>query len=68
MAICKARLIVKRFSSTYDIDYFETFSPVTRLNSICILFSLIINLEWLMFQFDIKNIFLYSNPYEEVYI
>jgi len=34
----KVRLVAKRYTQTYGVDYFETFSPVTRLNSIQILF------------------------------
>lgn len=44
MNIYKARLIVKGLSRTYGIGYFETFSLVTRLRSICILLSLGVNL------------------------
>lgn len=38
--IFKVYLVAKRFSQTYGIDYFETFSTMARLNSIRILFSL----------------------------
>ena len=36
----KARLVVKGYTQTYDIDYFETFSLVARMNSIRILYSM----------------------------
>ena len=35
----------KGYTQTYDIDYFETFSPVVRMNSIRILFSVAVNLS-----------------------
>ena len=41
----KARLVAKDYTQIYDIDYFETFSPVVRMNSIRILFSIIVNLS-----------------------
>jgi len=41
----KARLVAKSYTQTYDIDYFETFSPVARMNSIRILFSIAVNLS-----------------------
>jgi len=41
----KARLVAKGYSQTYGIDYFETFSSVVRLNSIWILFSIVVNLS-----------------------
>ncbi|KAG6422620.1 hypothetical protein SASPL_119199 [Salvia splendens] len=57
----KARLVAKGYTQTYGIDYFETFSPTTRMNSIRILFSLAINLSWPMYQRDVKNAFLYGD-------
>ena len=50
------------------MDYFETFSPVARLNSIKIIFSFAINLSWPLFQLDVKNAFLYGDLQEEVYM
>jgi len=37
----KARLMAKSYTQTYGIDYFETFSPVARMNSIRIIFFVI---------------------------
>jgi len=53
----KARLVVKEYTQTYGVDYFETFSPVAQLNSIRILFSIAINMEWPLFQLNVKNAF-----------
>ena len=50
------------------MDYFETFLPVARLNSIRILFSIVINLSWPLFQLDVKNAFLDGDLKEEVYM
>jgi len=38
------------------------------MNSIRILFSIIVNLSWLLFQLDVKNAFLYEDLQEEVYM
>ncbi|KAK4397606.1 Retrovirus-related Pol polyprotein from transposon RE2 [Sesamum angolense] len=64
----KARLVAKGFTQTYGVDYFETFSPVARLNSIRVLFSLAVNLNWTMYQMDIKNAFLYGDLNGTVYM
>jgi len=48
--------------------HFETFSPVARLNTIKILFSIAVNLSWPLFQLDVKNAFLYSDLKEEIYM
>ena len=41
----KAKLVAKGYTQTYGIDYFETFSPGFRMNSIKILFSIAVNLS-----------------------
>ena len=64
----KARLVGKGYTQTYGIDYFETFSPVARMNSIRILFSFAINLSWPLFQLDVKNAFLYGDLQEKIYM
>ncbi|KAK4380940.1 Retrovirus-related Pol polyprotein from transposon RE2 [Sesamum angolense] len=64
----KARLVAKGFTQTYGVYYFETFSPVARLNSIRVLFFLAVNLNWSMYQMDIKNAFLYGDLNETVYM
>jgi len=64
----KARLVAKAYTQTYGTNYFETFSPVTRMNSIRIIFSIIVNLSWPLCQLDVKNAFLYGDLQKEVYI
>jgi len=44
------------------------FSSVAQLNSIRILFSVIVNTEWPLFQLDDKNAFLYWDLKEQVYM
>jgi Reverse transcriptase (RNA-dependent DNA polymerase) len=41
----KARLIVKRYTQTYGIDYYEIFAPVIKINIVQILFSIAIKHE-----------------------
>ncbi|CAL2270507.1 unnamed protein product [Prunus armeniaca] len=54
----KARLVAKGFTQTYGVDYHDTFAPVAKMNNVRVLLSLVVNLDWNLRQFDVKNAFL----------
>ena len=55
---CKARLVTKGYTQKYGVDYEETFAPVAKINIICIFTSIVVNRDWPLQQFDVKNAFL----------
>lgn len=63
----KARLVAKGFTQTYGIDYLESFALVAKLNKIRVIFSIAVNLDWELYQLDVKNVFLNGDLAEEVY-
>ena len=64
----KARLVARGFTQAHDIDYTETFSLVIHMNSICVLLSLVVNLNWSLHQLDVSNAFLYGDLTEQVFM
>ena len=64
----KARLVGKGYTQTYGIDYTKTFSLVGKINTVRVLLSLAVNLDWPLQQFDVKNAFLHGKIFKKVYM
>ena len=64
----KARLVVKGYSLKEGLDYFDTYSPVTRITSIRMLIAIVelFNLE--IHKMDVKTAILNDDPNEEAYM
>ncbi len=54
----KVRIVAKGFSQAYQVDYDETFTPVIKWDSICILLALSAQLDLEIHQMDMKTTFL----------
>ena len=64
----KARLVAKGFSQKPNIDYFDTFAPVTRISSIRVLLALASIHRLVIHQMDVKTAFLNGELEEEIYM
>ncbi|GJY27393.1 retrovirus-related pol polyprotein from transposon TNT 1-94 [Tanacetum coccineum] len=62
------RLVTQGYNRQEGIDYDETYAPVARLESIRILLAYVCDLDFKIFQMDIKSAFLNGFINEEVYV
>ncbi|CAM8912947.1 unnamed protein product [Rhodiola kirilowii] len=64
----KARLVIKGYRQKEGLDYFDTFSPMTRITSIRMIIAIaaLRNLE--IYQMDVKTAFLNGDLEEEIYM
>ena len=60
--------MAKGYTQTYDIDYSENFSPIAKIDTIRVLFSIAVDKNWPLHQFDVNNAFLHRDLKEEVYM
>ena len=64
----KAQLVAKGFNQKEGIDYTETFSPVSRKDSLRIIMALVAHYDLELHQMDVKTVFLNGDLEEEVYM
>ncbi len=64
----KARLVAKGFTQKENVDYFDTFAPVSRISSIRVLFALASVHKLIIHQMDVKTAFLNGDLQEEIYM
>ncbi|GKA19555.1 retrovirus-related pol polyprotein from transposon TNT 1-94, partial [Tanacetum coccineum] len=64
----KARLVAQGFRQEEGIDFDESFTPVSRIEAICIFVANTAHKNMTIYQMDIKTAFLNGELKEEVYV
>jgi hypothetical protein len=64
----KARLVAKEFTQKEGEDFFDTYSPVTRITTIRVLLALAAFRGLHIHQIDVKTTFLYGELDEKIYM
>ena len=64
----KARLVVVGYTQKKEIDYFDTYSPVTKISTIRSLVALAAIHGLIVHQMDVKTAFLNGDLREEIYV
>jgi hypothetical protein len=64
----KARLVTKGYAQTYGINYEETYSPIAKMTTIRAIIVMATSKGSSLHQMDVKNVFLYGDLQEQVYM
>nr|GEW40976.1 putative ribonuclease H-like domain-containing protein [Tanacetum cinerariifolium] len=64
----KAKLVAQGHQQEEGIDYDEVFAPVSRIEAIRLFLAFASYMGFLVYQMDVKSVFLYGRIDEEVYV
>ncbi|GJX29607.1 putative ribonuclease H-like domain-containing protein [Tanacetum coccineum] len=64
----KARLVAQGHRKEEGIDHDEVFAPVTRIEAIMLFLAYASFIGFMVYQMDVKSVFLYGKIEEEVYV
>ena len=60
--------MIKDYRQTESFDYFDTYSPVMRINSIRMVFTIVVLRNLKIHQIDVKTTFLNGKLDEKIYM
>ena len=64
----KTRFVARGFSQKYGLDYEQVFSPVEKMVTVRTIIFLAANKDWTLWQFDVKNAFLYGKLDRDIFM
>ena len=64
----KARIVVKGYTQKPSIDFVDTYSPVAKFTSICILMAIVARMDLELHQLNVKTTFLNGYLKEDIYM
>ncbi|GKB00740.1 putative reverse transcriptase, RNA-dependent DNA polymerase [Tanacetum coccineum] len=64
----KVRLVVQGYTQEEGVEYDEIFAPVTRIEALRLFLAYASFKDFVVYQMDVKNAFLYGKIEEEVYV
>ena len=64
----KERLVVKGYAQVFGVDYSDTFAPVALLDTIRLFLAIVAQMNWRVYQLDVKSAFLNGILHEEIYV
>jgi len=64
----KARLVAQGFTQSFGVDYDETYAPVAKFVSTCVILALAALNNWEVEQVDVKNVYLNAELTETIYM
>ena len=60
--------MARGYTQVFGVDYTETLAPVTRLETLRLLFAVAVQMDWEIRQIDVKTAYLYGDLDEEIYM
>lgn len=64
----KSHIVEKGYTQVYSQDYSDTFSPVAKMEFVCLFLDMAAMKQWHIFQLDIKNTFSHDDLEYDIYM